>query len=100
MSFIRSANLRALLSKDACPEAIEHCHKIFQKLTDPGKRSTVLLDLSSGFRNVVTDDDDKEAEDEDQDALFESTSTKKISLSTLEALKLHMSHRNASMQVS
>jgi len=45
-SFVKSANLRSLLSKSECPEAIKNCQAFFQKLVDPEVRNTLLTDIS------------------------------------------------------
>ena len=45
-SFVKSANLRALLTKSECPEAIKNCQAFFQKLVDPEVRNTLLTDIS------------------------------------------------------
>jgi hypothetical protein len=45
-SFVKSANLRALLTKSECPEAIKNCQAFFQKLVDPEVRNTLLTDMS------------------------------------------------------
>jgi len=45
-SFVKSANLRALLSKSECPEAIKNCQAFFQKLVDSEVRNTLLTDIS------------------------------------------------------
>jgi len=46
-SFVKSANLRALLTKSECPEAIKNCQAFFQKLVDPQVRNTLLTDISA-----------------------------------------------------
>ena len=45
-SFVKSANLRALLAKSECPEAIKNCQAFFRKLVDPEVRNTLLTDIS------------------------------------------------------
>jgi hypothetical protein len=46
-SFVKSANLRALLTKSECPDAIRNCQAFFQKLVDPEVRNTLLTDISA-----------------------------------------------------
>ena len=46
-SFVRSSNLRALTSKSGCPEVIQNCKSIFQKMVDPQLRGTLTTDIQS-----------------------------------------------------
>ena len=63
-SFVRSANLRALVFKSQCPEVIQNCHSIFRKFTNPQLRDTlqtdmqVLSSLTEGGHDDDDDDDD------------------------------------------
>lgn len=59
-SYVRSANLRALTSKLGCPEAIQNCQPIFEKMVDPQLRGTLTTDIrsiSSLFEDDHQDDD-------------------------------------------
>jgi hypothetical protein len=59
-SYVRSANLRALASKLGCPEVIQNCQLIFQKMVDPQLRGTLTTDIrsiSSLFEDDNEDDD-------------------------------------------
>ena len=59
-SYVRSANLRALTSKLGCPEVIQNCQLIFQKMVDPQLRGTLTTDIrsiSSLFEDENGDDD-------------------------------------------
>lgn len=59
-SYVRSANLRALTSKLGCPEVIQNCQLIFQKMVDPQLRGTLTTDIrsiSSLFEDDNGDDD-------------------------------------------
>jgi hypothetical protein len=62
-SYVRSANLRALTSKLGCPEAIQNCQLIFQKMVDPQLRGTLTTDIRS-ISSLFEDDD------EDDDGAF------------------------------
>ncbi|KAF8802347.1 hypothetical protein BYT27DRAFT_7112567 [Phlegmacium glaucopus] len=44
-SFIRSANLRALVFKSECPEVIQNCQAIFHKFINPQLRDTLQTDM-------------------------------------------------------
>ena len=61
-SFVRSANLRALVFKSGCPEVIQNCQPMFQKLVNPQLRDTlqtdiqVLSSLAKGGDDDVDDD--------------------------------------------
>jgi len=46
-SFTRSANLRGLLTKTNCPQAIKQCQPMFQKLLNPQVRDTLITDMLS-----------------------------------------------------
>lgn len=98
-SFIRSANLRALLLKEGCPEAIKNCNKIFHKMTKPHKRSAALVDLSSVLS--MADHSDDEMDDiDDIDNIDNSPSTPwdtashgKAAASTLDTICSHSSSK-------
>ena len=45
MSFVRSANLRALVFKSQCPEVIQNCQPMFQKLVNPQLRDSLSMDM-------------------------------------------------------
>jgi hypothetical protein len=60
-SFVRSANLRALVFKSQCPEVIQNCQSIFRKLINPELRDSLQTDmrvLSSLTEGGHDDDDD------------------------------------------
>jgi hypothetical protein len=44
-SFVRSANLRALVFKSQCPEVIQNCQPMFQKLVNPQLRDSLSMDM-------------------------------------------------------
>jgi lambda repressor-like predicted transcriptional regulator len=56
-SFTRSANLRGLLSKAGCPQALKNCQPIFRKLIDPQLRNTLITDIAS-FSGHADDESD------------------------------------------
>ena len=56
-SFVRSANLRALVSRSDCPEVIRNCQPMFQKLVDPQLRDTLQTDMRV-LSSLVEDGDD------------------------------------------
>ncbi|KAF5327761.1 hypothetical protein D9619_004081 [Psilocybe cf. subviscida] len=89
-SFIRSANLRALLMKEGCPEAIENCGKIFRKMTNPHKRSAALVDLSSVLR-TEDDSEDDNVDEYDNITPPDAACPTNLAPSTLHALRLYSS---------
>jgi hypothetical protein len=56
-SFTRSANLRGLLCKAECPQALQHCEPMFKKLVNPDIRSTLVNDI---LKFSLPDDDDED----------------------------------------
>ena len=61
MSFVRSANLHALVFKSQCPEVIQNCQPMFQKLVNPQLCDSLLMDmqlLSSLTKGGDDGDDD------------------------------------------
>lgn len=44
-AYIRSANLRALLLKSGCPEAIQHCKLFVDRLLNPQLRDSLVTDI-------------------------------------------------------
>src|ERR1700678_676724 len=55
-SFVRSANLRALIFKSECPKIIQNCQPIFQRLVDPQLRDTLQTDMQ--ILSSLTEDGD------------------------------------------
>ena len=45
-TFMKSANLRALMLKEGCPPEIKNCSGHFSKFVDPQVRSTFLMDIA------------------------------------------------------
>jgi hypothetical protein len=66
-TFVRAANLRTLLSKSDCPDALKYCEPMFRKLVQPTQdRGTLLSDIASmaaGHSPDIPDDEDVEEED-------------------------------------
>ena len=56
-SFVRSSNLRALTSKLGCPEVIQNCKSIFQKMFNPEFRGTLTTDIQS-ISSLLDDKDE------------------------------------------
>lgn len=54
-TFVKSANLRSLLSKDGCPRAIKYCETHFRQLTDPKIRNSLLLNISTFLADPEND---------------------------------------------
>ena len=82
-SFVRSANLRALVFKCQCPEVIQNCQPMFQKLVDPQLRNSIQTDMQVLSSLVETGDD----ESDDDDALnWNERSAKPIPRDLLTAL--------------
>ncbi|KAF8809397.1 hypothetical protein BYT27DRAFT_7254534 [Phlegmacium glaucopus] len=65
-SFVRSANLRALVFKSECPEVIQNCQAIFHKFINPQLRDTLQTDMRmlSSLAGGNDDDDDVMSWDE------------------------------------
>src|SRR5271156_216699 len=61
-SFVRSANLRALVFKSQCPEVIQNCQPMFQKLVDPQLRDTLQTDM--WMLSSLTEDGDGDEYDD------------------------------------
>ena len=78
-TFVKSANLRSLLLKDLCPEAIANCQRHFTKFLSPDIRNGTLIDITSFL-----------ADPENDPPATESNVVKKITLSeaTFRALRL------------
>lgn len=64
-SFVRSANLRALVFKSQCPEVIQNCQPMFQKLVNPQLRDSLQTDMRVLSSLVEGGDDDDDGEDDD-----------------------------------
>ena len=58
-SFMKAANLRALVSKSNAPEVIRHCQPIFSKLVNPQVRNTLVTNMLS--LSFTEENDDSEA---------------------------------------
>src|SRR5271156_1424415 len=56
-SFVQSSNLRALTSKLGCPEVIQNCKSIFQKMFNPEFRGTLTTDIQS-ISSLLDDKDE------------------------------------------
>ena len=54
-TFVKSANLRSLLMKDLCPEAIANCRRHFTKFLSPDIRNGTLIDINSFLSNPEND---------------------------------------------
>jgi hypothetical protein len=61
-SFVRSANLRALVFKSQCPEVIQNCQFMFRKLVDPQLRHSLQTDMQV-LSSVAEGDDDNGDDD-------------------------------------
>ena len=61
-SFVRSANLRALIFKSECPKIIQNCQPIFQRLVDPQLRDTLQTDMQ--ILSSLTEDGDADEYDD------------------------------------
>src|SRR5271156_2396116 len=61
-SFVRSANLRALVFKSQCPEIIQNCQPMFQQLVDPQLRDTLQTDMR--VLSSLTEDGDADEYDD------------------------------------
>jgi hypothetical protein len=64
-SFVRSANLRALVFKSQCPEVIQNCQPMFQKLVNTQLRDTLETDMRILSSLVDGDDDDDDGDSDD-----------------------------------
>ena len=54
-TFVKSANLRSLLLKDLCPEAIANCQRHFVKFLSPDIRNGTLIDINSFLSDPEND---------------------------------------------
>ena len=54
-TFVKSANIRSLLLKDFCPEAIANCRRIFTKFISPDIRNGTLIDINSFLSDPEND---------------------------------------------
>ncbi len=57
-TFVKSANLRSLLLKGLCPEAIANCRRHFTKFLSPDIRNGTLIDINSFMSNPENDPPD------------------------------------------
>ena len=57
-SFVRSANLRALVFQSQCPEVIQNCQPMFQKLVNPQLRDSLQTDMQVLSSLFESSDDD------------------------------------------
>ena len=62
-SFVRSANLRALVFKSQCPEVIQNCQPMFQKLVNPRLRDSLQTDMRVLSSLIEGGDDDDDGDD-------------------------------------
>lgn len=64
-SFVKSANLRALVLKSQCPEVIQNCQPMFQKLVNPQLNGSLQTDMRvlSSLVEGGDDDDDSDVDD-------------------------------------
>lgn len=53
MTYVKSANLRSLLVRNACPPAIQNCQAAFTKLVNPEVRNTLLTDVTAFIAHVT-----------------------------------------------
>ena len=60
-AYTRSANLRGMLLKSGCPDAVKHCESIFRKLVDPQLRDSLQTDIQSLAALVEDLEDESEA---------------------------------------
>jgi hypothetical protein len=85
-SFTRAANLRGIMGRIDCPEALRHCHAAFSNFLDPQVRDSLVTDmlsLSSLNKDIETSalDDSDIDDDETQKYCHPAQSpTKKASL--------------------
>jgi hypothetical protein len=66
-SFVRSANLRALVFKSQCPEVVQNCQPMFQKLVNPQLRGSLQTDMQVLSSLAEGDDVDGDHDDDDDD---------------------------------
>jgi hypothetical protein len=51
-SYTRSANLRAIMYKSECPQALRHCQAMFEKFLNPQIRDTLTTDMLSSILSL------------------------------------------------
>ena len=66
-SFVRSANLRALVFKSQSPEVIQNCQPMFQKLVNPQLRDSLQTDMQMLSSLVEGGDDDNDGDGDGDD---------------------------------
>ena len=66
-SYIRSCNLRAIVSSSTCPEVVQKAAPFFNKLVNAEKRGTLITDILT-FEST---DSDVEMQDPDEDVLVD-----------------------------
>jgi hypothetical protein len=59
-SFVKSANLRALVFKSQCPEVVQNCQPMFQKLVNPQLRDSLQTDMQVLSSLAEGGDDDED----------------------------------------
>ena len=62
MSFVRSANICALVFKSQCPEVIQNCQPMFQKLVNPQLRDSLSMDMQ--LLSSLTEGGDDDGDDD------------------------------------
>ena len=72
-TFVKSANLRSLLLKDLCPEAIANCRRHFTKFLSPDIRNGTLIDINAFMSDPENDPSDVEPQMVTRIVLAEST---------------------------
>jgi hypothetical protein len=78
-SYTTAANLRGLVRKSDCPEALKNCEPMFEKLVDPQVRNTLVTDmLSASFGD---------GDDEDDDAIWSGRDTSDVPSDLFEAFR-------------
>jgi hypothetical protein len=66
-SYVRSANLRALVFKSQSPEVIQNCQPMFQKLVNPQLRDSLQTDMQMLSSLVEGGDDDNDGDGDGDD---------------------------------
>jgi hypothetical protein len=66
-AYARAANLRGLLLKSECPEALKNCQPMFEKLLKPQVRDTLVTDMLASLP-LQDLDDGNDGDDGDADA--------------------------------
>ena len=67
-AYTQTANLRALLLKSGCPEAIQHCKVFFDKLLTPQVRDSLVTEIHSISAVEELEDDCFEEDLDEQNA--------------------------------